>query len=148
MDQATLLRLAKRELQLSCPGLAETLGVSPRTMAKWTLGPDSGDRRAMPLIARRFLVHLLDAAKRRHLESGDRTAAERIDALSAQADPARMRESLLAFDALQRTADTLVPMTVRRRPPHFRTWASKAAWEEKEALADTRRARAQSARSR
>lgn len=145
MDQATLLRIAKRELGLTYPGLAETLGVSPRTMAKWALGPDSGDRRDMPLIARRFLVHLLDEAKRRHLESGDRAAAERIDALAAQADPARMRESLQSFDALQRAANALVPLTVRRRPPHFRTWKIKNAWEEKEALADARRARAKSA---
>jgi|GEM_PF-4668070 len=148
MDQVTLLRLAKRELGLSYPGLAVALGVSARAMEKWSLGPASGDRREMPLIARRLVAHLLADAKRRRLEAGDRESAERLDAISAQADPERMRESLRAFDSLQRSADALAPMTARRRPPHFRTWAEKFAWEEKELLADARRARAKSARRR
>jgi hypothetical protein len=149
MKQVSLLRLVKRELGLSYPRLAATLGVSGRTMQKWALDPSSGDHREMPLMARRFLCHLLEAPRRRHLAAGERDSVERLDAIAAQADPERLQESLRAFDSLQRSADALVPMHSRRgRPRHFATPAAKNAWEEKEALDDARRARAKSARRR
>ncbi|HEX4944943.1 MAG TPA: hypothetical protein VFV55_11360, partial [Usitatibacteraceae bacterium] len=147
--QVSVLRLAKRELGLSYPRLATTLGVSERTMEKWALDPSSGDHRGMPLMARKFLCHLLEEAKRRHLSAGDRDSAERIDAIAANADPARMRVSLQAFDALQRTANALAPMRARPdRPRFFRTLAEKNSWEDKEILENARRARAKSARRR
>ncbi len=149
MKQVSLLRLAKRELGLTYPRLAESLGVSERTVAKWALDPASGDHREMPLMARKLLVLLLDEPRRRNLLAGDRAAVERIDAIAAQADPARLRESLRIFDSLQRSATVLAPMRSRtNRPRHFTTLAEKNAWEEKELLDDARRARAKSARCR
>lgn len=149
MKQVSLLRLAKRELGLSYPRLAATMGVSGRTMEKWALDPSSGDHREMPLMARKFLCHLLEEPRRRHLAAGERDAVERIDAIASQADPDRLRESLRAFDSLQRSADALAPMRARRgRPRHFATLAAKNAWEDKEALDHARRARAKSARRR
>ena len=149
MHQQTLLRLTKRELGLSYPRLAEALGVSERTIAKWSLDPASGDHREMPLIARKFLARLLGDRKREHLSKGERTAAERIDAISSRLDPAVMRESLRAFDALQLAADAFAPAKrAAAKPRYFRTLAEKNAWQEREALQNARRSRAKSARGR
>ena len=149
MDQQSLLRLAKRELGIPYPRLAEALGVSERTIAKWSLAAGSGDHRAMPLIARKFLARLLSDRKREHLAAGERAAAERIDAISSRLDPAVMRETLKAFDALQRSADVLAPRGgSARKPRYFRTPAQKNAWEEAEAIRHARRARAKNARGR
>lgn len=149
MKQVALLRLAKRELGLTYTGLAQSLGVSERTVEKWALDPASRDHREMPLMARKFVCHLLEEPRRRFLAAGDRESVERIDAIAVQADPDRLRESLRVFDSLQRTADALVPMRTRRdRPRHFAAIADKNAWEEREQLHDARRARAKSARRR
>lgn len=149
MKQVSLLRLAKRELGLTYPHLADAMGVSTRTVEKWALDPGSSDHREMPLMARKFLVLLLDEPRRRCVAAGNRDAVERIDAIAAQADPARLREALRIFDSLQRSANALAPMRSRTtRPRHFTTLAEKNAWEEKELLDDARRARAKSARRR
>lgn len=149
MDQQSLLRLAKRELGFSYPQLASAMGVSARTMDKWALVAESGDHRSMPLMARKLLVHLLAERKRRHLAAGDRASTERIDAISAQADPAVLRESLRAFDSLQRSADSIAPMAAEPdKPRYFHSPAEKNAWDEQQALRNARRTRAKSARGR
>ena len=149
MKQVSVLRLAKRELHMSYPRLARILGVSGRTIEKWALDPASGDHREMPLMARKFLCHLLEEPRRRYLVAGDRESAARLDAIAAQADPDRLAEALRAFDSLQRAAGVLAPMRSRvTRPRHFATPEEKNAWEEKELLDDARRARAKSARRR
>ena len=149
MDQQSILRLAKRELGLSYPRLAGEMGVSARTIEKWAMERASPDHRAMPLIARKLLVRLLAERKREHLTRGDRATAERIDAISAQTDPAVLRESLRAFDSHQRAADAIAPMTAAPdKPRHFRTPAEKNAWDDQEAVRNARRARAKSARAR
>lgn len=150
MDQSTFLRLAKRELQLPFSRLAEEMGVSARTMEKWASPPRSGDRREMPLIARKFLVRLLDDRKRECLTSGDRKTAEAIDALAAHVDPARLEWSLRQFDALQRTARRLAVAVPARsgKPKSFATFAAKNAWQREEEARHARKARAASARTR
>jgi hypothetical protein len=149
MDQQTLLRLIKRELGMSYPRLAAEMGVSERAMEKWSMAATSGDHRAMPLIARKLLVRMLAERKREHLTAGNRSAAETIDAISANADPAILRASLRAFDSLQHSANVIAPMSVSpTRPKHFRTHAEKNAWEEQETLRNARRIRAQNARAR
>lgn len=51
--QQLFLRRARRELGLTCGELARELGVSARTVEKWSLRAGSGDRREMPLMADR-----------------------------------------------------------------------------------------------
>ncbi|MDH5263126.1 MAG: hypothetical protein OEX21_00105 [Betaproteobacteria bacterium] len=124
--------------------------MSARTMEKWASPPRSGDRREMPLIARKLLVRLLDDRKRERLAAGDRKAAEAIDALAAHIDPARLEWSLRQFDALQGTARRLaVAVPVRSgKPKAFATFAAKNAWQREEEATHARAARAASARSR
>lgn len=149
MNQQQFLRLAKRELELSYPRLASELGVGARTIEKWAMDPASPDHRAMPLIARKFVILLLDARKRSHIAAGDRAAAETIDAIAAQMDPDRLASSLRTFDALQRSARRLAPLRAPRgKPKSFRTLAEKNEWERAEETRHARRIRAQAARGR
>jgi transcriptional regulator with XRE-family HTH domain len=104
MDQQTFLRRARLELGLSYRALAAELGISPRTIEKWATKRSSADHRVMPLIAIRFILRMLDDRKRILIARGDRSAAEVIDAIGAQVDPARLAASLRTFDALQRSA--------------------------------------------
>ena len=117
--------------------LAEALGVSERTVAKWSLKASSADHRQMPLIAIRLLLRMLDDRKGEHLTRGDRPAAETIDALGVQVDSARLAASMKSFDALQRSMARLVAAP-RRRPRAFRTMSAKNEWERNE---ETRLAR-------
>lgn len=135
MDQQTFLRLAKRELGLSYPRLAEEIGVSPRTLEKWALGVGSRDHREMPRIAWKSISRLLEERKRAQILAGDRATAEAIDAIVAHVSPDRLREALRAFVSLQRSANLFVPMsTPRDRPGYFRTQAEKNAWNEQDEL--------------
>ncbi len=145
MDQRDFLRIAKRELGLTYPGLAGKLGVAPRTMDKWAMDPASPDHRAMPLIARRFVLHLLDECKRGHLAGGDRAAAETLEAVAAQVDGDRLAASLRTFDALQRSARSLGHPSPRAKPA-FRTMAEKNRWERDEEIRIARKLRAQATR--
>lgn len=139
MDQQDFLRRARRELGMPYRQLAAELGVSERTLEKWTLKPASGDHRAMPLMAIRLVLRLLDDRKRELLARGDRMAAETIDALGAQVDPARLAASLRTFDALQRSSRRLASAAApRRKPRAFASFARKNAWERAE---ETRLAR-------
>ena len=147
MKQGHFLQLAKRELGLTYPALANELGVSARAMEKWSIDPASPDHRAMPLIATRFIARLLEERKRAHLAAGNRAAAETIDAMVAQMDPQRLAASLRTFDALQRAARALAVSPARRKPA-FRTFAAKNAWEREEETRHARRARAPAARNR
>ena len=150
MDQAVFLRLAKRELGLTVAQLAAQMGVSARTLEKWASTARSADRREMPLIARKFLVRMLDDRKRLRLASGERKAAETIDAIASQIDPARFRDALRAFDALQRAARHLAPMGTRpaNKPRTFATFDEKNAWQRDEEAKNARRLRATAARAR
>lgn len=133
MDQQPFLRRARHELGLTCGELARELGVSARTVEKWSLRANSGDRREMPLMAIRLVLRMLDDRKREAIAHGDRAAAEVIDAIGAQVDPARRAASLRAFDALQRSAGRLAPAPVpRRKPRSFATFAQKNAWDRRE----------------
>ena len=107
----------------------------------------STDHRAMPLIARRFVLHLVDECKRRHLAAGNRAAAETLDAVAAQVDPDRLAGSLRTFDALQRSARALGGPPPRAKPA-FRTMAEKNRWERNEELRVARHFRAQATRVR
>jgi transcriptional regulator with XRE-family HTH domain len=148
MNRQAFLRRVRDELGLSNAQLANELGVSARTIEKWSLRADSDDHREMPLIAIRFILRLLDDRKRELLARGDRSGAEAIDALGAQVDPARLAASLRTFDSLQRSAARLVPMPTLRKPPYFTTQAKKNEWQRKEELRNARRAQAQAAGKR
>ncbi len=148
MNQQDFLRAAKRELGLGYSSLAAELGVSPRTIEKWAMSESSPDHRPMPLIARRFVLKLLDECKREKLRNGDRAAAETIDAIGAQADPRRFALSLHVFDALQRTARRLQGAYTARRKPAFSSFAEKNRWERAEETRRARRIRAKAARVR
>lgn len=113
--------------------LAAELGVSQRTVEKWTLRRSSTDFREMPLMATRLILRMLDDHKRVLLARGDRLAAEVIDALGAQVDSARLAASMRTFDTLQRAARRIAPLESRRRKPRsFATPARKNAWERAE----------------
>ena len=142
MDQQTFLRRASNELGLSYSRLAEELGVSARTVEKWSLKASSADHREMPLMAIRLMLRMLDDRKRELLARGDRTAAETIDALGAQVDSARVAASMRTFDALQRSMSRLSPPIRRRKPRAFATLALKNAWERREETRHARRAQA------
>jgi transcriptional regulator with XRE-family HTH domain len=146
MDQRGFLRLAKRELGLTYAGLARELGVGARSLEKWTLDPASPDRRAMPLIATRFIIKLLDERKRDLLAAGERGPAETIDAIVAQVDPRRVAEALRTFDALQRSARRMRLVPDRPKPERFRTFGEKNEWERNEEARHARRIRSQAAR--
>jgi hypothetical protein len=149
MDQQAFLRRARSELGVPYRALAAELGVSERTVEKWSLRGDSSDHRAMPLMAIRLILRLLDDHKRSLLLRGDRAAAEAIDALGAQVDPARLAASLRVFDQLQRSAGRLAPMAApRRKPRAFATPARKNAWEREEEVRLARGAQAQAAGKR
>lgn len=150
MDQATFLRLAKRELEWTFAKLAAEMGVSERTMEKWASPAASSDRREMPLIARKLLVRLLDDAKRLRLARGERRAAETIAAIAAHIDYDRLRASLRDFDALQRASRRLAPMgpAAPGKPNAFATPAEKNAWQREEESRNARRLSAASARTR
>lgn len=133
MDQQAFLRRATRELGMPYRQLAGELGVSERTVEKWSLRGASADHRAMPLMATRLILRMLDDRKRELIAKGDRAAAEAIDALGAQVDPARLAASLRTFDALQRSSPRIAPMDMaRRKPRFFTTFAQKNAWEREE----------------
>lgn len=139
MDQQTFLRLAKRELGVSYPQLAAQIGVSPRTMEKWSLGARSSDHRAMPLIAKKFISRLLEDLKRTRVLAGDRGTAEAVEALVSHVNTEKLRDVLRTFDTLQRSVSAFVPMTVARdKPRYFKTLADKNAWSEKEELDNAR----------
>jgi transcriptional regulator with XRE-family HTH domain len=138
MDQQAFLRRATAELGLSYPQLAAELGVSERTVEKWSLKASSTDHRTMPLMAIRLTLRILDDLPRELLAQGDRAGAEAIDALGAQVDPARVASSMRTFDALQRSMNRLAPPMRRRKPRAFATPALKNAWERRE---ETRHAR-------
>ena len=143
MDQQAFLRRATRELGVPYRHLAAELGVSERTVEKWSLRGASADHRVMPLMAIRLILRLLDDRKRELIAHGDRTAAEAIDALGAQVDPARLAASMRTFDALQRSSRRIAPMEVpRRKPRSFATFARKNAWQRKEETRLARRAQA------
>lgn len=140
MDQSSFLRLAKRELGYTYPALAARLGVSPRTIEKWSLNSQSRDCRKMPQMAVAFIAELLQSRKRDCLARGDRTSAETIDAILAQVRPQEFKESLATFDRLQRAAEAIAPMVVvSGRPAHFVTLAEKNAWDEKVEMVNARR---------
>lgn len=142
MDQQIFLRMAKRELGLSYQQLSARIGVSPRTVEKWSLGRASRDRRAMPLIAMKFIAHLLEDQRRKLILSGNRTAGETIDALLAHVDVDKLQKSLHTFDALQRTANTLAPLSIAPdKPRYFRSLEEKNAWTRRQELDDARRLR-------
>src|SRR5687767_2442398 len=101
MDQQMFLRIAKRELALSYQELAARIGVSARTIEKWSLARSSSDHRVMPRIAIKFIAHLLEETKRARILRGDRPGAELIDAVVSHVDADKLRESLRTFDALQ-----------------------------------------------
>jgi hypothetical protein len=149
VEQQSFLRHASRLLRLPYRGLAEALGVSERTVEKWSLKASSPDHRAMPLMAVRLTLRMLDDRKRILIAEGDRAEAEAIDALGAQVDPARLAESLHTFDILQRSAQRLALFDApRRKPRSFATFAEKNAWERKEEVRVARRAQATSAGKR
>jgi transcriptional regulator with XRE-family HTH domain len=133
---------------LSYPGLARELGVSARTVEKWAMTEASPDHRPMPLIARRFILRLLDERKRERLAAGDRTAAEAIEAIGAQVDPERRNRSLRTFDLLQRTAARLMGAHAPRPKPAFKSFTEKNRWEREEELRHARHVRAKAARIR
>ena len=139
MDQQAFLRRASGELGLTYAQLAAELGVSKRTVEKWSLKSTSVDHRGMPLIAVRLILLMLDQRKRELLMRGDRVAAEAIDALGAQVDSARVAASMRTFDALQRSLGRMSSAArARRKPRSFATFALKNAWERRE---ETRLAR-------
>ena len=141
MDQQTFLRLAKRELGVSYPQLAALIGVSPRTLEKWSLSARSPDHRAMPLIATKFISKLLEDLKRTRLMAGDRGTAEAIDALVSHVSIEKSQDALRTFDTLQRSASAFVRLSVaRNKPRYFRTLSDKNAWSEKEETDNARRA--------
>lgn len=147
MKQQEFLRVAKRELGLTYPAFARELGISARTIEKWAMDPSSPDHRPMPLMARRFIVKLLDERKRKYLAAGDRSGAETIDAIAAQVDPERLAASLRTFDALQRSARRLGGAVIAtRKPAFFRDFTEKNKWERDEEARNARRIRAQTAR--
>lgn len=142
MDQQTFLRLAKRELGLSYQQLAARIGVSPRTLEKWSLARGSRDRRAMPRIAVKFIGHLLEDRRRSLILSGNRAAGESIDALVSHVDADKFRDSLRTFNALQQSASTLAPLSVvRGKPRYFVSLEEKNEWRRKEELVHARRVR-------
>lgn len=139
MDQQTFLRLAKRELGVSYRELATEIGVSARTIEKWSLDARSPDSRRMPLIARKFIERLLEERKRARVLAGDRRSAEAVDAIVSHVSSGKFRDLLLTFDTLQRAASVLAPMTVsRHKPGYFESPLEKNAWTEKEELRNAR----------
>ena len=141
MDQQTFLRRARRELGVPYRRLAAELGVSERTVEKWSIKSASADHRAMPLMATRLILRMLDDHKHVLLARGDRVAAETIDAIAAQVDPARLAANLRSFDALQRSARRIAPIeSGHPKPRAFATLAQKNAWERKEETRLARRA--------
>ncbi len=149
MDQQNFLRRARTELGVPYRQLAAELGVSERTVEKWSLKAGSADRREMPLMAIRLVLRLLDDRKRELIARGDRAAAEVIDALGVQVDPARLAASMRTFDALQRSSWRIAPMErPRGKPRAFATLARKNAWERSQETRLARRTEAATARKR
>ena len=148
MNQQDFLRAAKFQLGLTYPALARELGVSPRTVEKWAMAEGSPDHRPMPLIARRFVLKLLDERKQEKLSAGDRGAAETIDAIGAQVDPERRERSLRTFDGLQRVARRLMGDAPARPKPAFRNFAERNRWQRAEEIRHARHIRAKAARIR
>lgn len=149
MDQQDFLRRASSELGMPYRQLAAELGVSERTIEKWSLKSASADHRAMPLMAIRLILRMLDDRKRELIACGDRAAAEAIDGLGAQIDPARRTACMRTFDALQRASRRIAPMErPRRKPRSFATFTQKNAWERKEETRLARRAQAPAAGKR
>ncbi|HXN15422.1 MAG TPA: hypothetical protein VN878_03540, partial [Usitatibacter sp.] len=74
MDQQTFLRWARRELGVPYRRLAAELGVSARTIEKWAMKSSSPDHRAMPLMAIRLILRMLDDRKHALLAQGERSA--------------------------------------------------------------------------
>lgn len=143
MDQQAFLRRARSELAVTYGQLAAELGVSRRTVEKWSLRKSSGDRREMPLMAIRLILRMLDERKRGLLARGDRATAEVIDALGAQVDPSRLAASMRTFDALQRSWGRMAPSAAAcRKPRSFATLDRKNAWERREETRLARRAQA------
>ena len=143
MDQQAFLRRARTELAVTYAQLAAELGVSRRTVEKWSLRKASGDRREMPLMAIRLILRMLDDRKRELIGRGDRAAAEAIDALGAQVDPSRLAASMRTFDVLQKSWRRMAPSAVaRRKPRSFATLDRKNAWERREETRLARRAQA------
>ncbi len=141
MDQQTFLRLAKRELGVSYPQLAGEIGVSARTMEKWSLTDKSADHRQMPLMARKFIARLLEEKKYAQVLAGDRATAEVVDAIASHVNRDSYHEALLTFDSLQRSANRLVRLRVYHdRPCYFRNWSEKNAWSEEEEIRNARKA--------
>lgn len=138
MERHAFLKRASIELGMTYRQVAEALGVSLRTVEKWSLRETSPDHREMPLMAIRLLLRMLDDRKRVLLAGGDRAAAETLDALGAQVDPARLAASMKTFDALQRSMARLAPAP-RRKVRAFRTPAAKNAWERSEEVRLARR---------
>jgi transcriptional regulator with XRE-family HTH domain len=146
MDQQVFLRLAKRELGLTYARLADELGVSLRTVEKWAASGSSPDHRAMPVMATRFILMMMDQRKRVHLAAGNRQGAETIDAIAAQVDHRRLAESLRIFGALQRSARRFVARApAARKPPYFRTLDEKNEWQRDQEIRDARHIAAQAA---
>jgi DNA-binding XRE family transcriptional regulator len=139
MNQQTFLRVAKRELGLSYPELALAIGVSPRTIEKWSLHGLSQDFRMMPLMAVKFISRLLEDKKRIQVLAGDRETAETIDALASHVDREKYLDSLRTFDSLQRSANAMLRMrVVPNKPGFFKTQEEKNTWSEQEEIRNAR----------
>lgn len=143
LNQQRFIRLARRELGLTNESLAETLGVSPRTVTKWLLPSASADFRAMPRMALNFISQLLLSKKASLLAEGRRADAEVIDAiLTLPRDGKELLANLEAFDRLQRSA--LFPHWERlpERPFYFERLGDKNEWMRREELMNARKMRA------
>jgi hypothetical protein len=96
----------------------------------------------MPRIAVKFIGHLLEERRRALILSGNRAAGEAIGALLAHVDADKLRDSLRTFNALQRSASTLAPLSVvRDKPRYFVSAEEKNEWRHEEELMDARRVR-------
>lgn len=138
--QQDFIRLARRELGMSNAALAQTLGVSTRTLAKWMLPGGSVDFRAAPRMAINFLGLLLRQRKASLLAQGRRADCEVIDAiLTLPEDGAGLMAAMDTFDRLQRS--TLFPRWERlpARPRYFRRLSDKNDWLRREEIENARR---------
>jgi aspartate carbamoyltransferase catalytic subunit len=118
ITQQVLLRDAMRRLDMTRDAFADRIGSRRRALDTWLLPDHSGEFRAMPEVARRFVQEILAHATPRHAESTQRVHPESTPLPAF--GPLRHLLSVDQFtresaEDLCRLADVMLPIAQRRK---------------------------------